>query len=97
MSAAAKKAISKSVKETDSRSGTVTHYPSEVTVTTSGKLIVNVTGLLGTSRSWFCCPWSGATYSQVIGITHATTLRVKRVIASIFAPPSGEWPFARCC
>ena len=51
MSAAAKKAISKSVKETDGRSGTVTHYPSEVTVTASGKLVVNVAGLLGTAAA----------------------------------------------
>jgi hypothetical protein len=47
MSAAQKKAV----KVTDSRSGTVTHYPSEVTVTTSGNLVVNVTGLLGTAAA----------------------------------------------
>jgi hypothetical protein len=51
MSAAAKKAISKSVKVTDGRSGTVTHYPSEVTVATSGNLVVNITGLLGTAAA----------------------------------------------
>jgi len=47
MSAAQRKAV----KVTDSTSGSVTHYPSEVTVTTSGNLVVNVTELLGTAAA----------------------------------------------
>jgi hypothetical protein len=49
MPAAEKKSISKPAKATDSTSGTVIRYPSEVTVTTSGNLVVNVTGLLQTA------------------------------------------------
>lgn len=51
MPAAEKKPISKPAKVIDNTSGTVIRYPSEVTVTTSGNLVVNVTGLLGTAAA----------------------------------------------
>jgi hypothetical protein len=51
MPAAEKKPVSKPTKVTDSASGNVTQYPSEVTITTSGNLVVNVTGLLETAAA----------------------------------------------
>jgi len=51
MSAAEKKPILKPAKVTDRASGTIIYYPSEVTVTTSGNLVVNVTGLLETAAA----------------------------------------------
>lgn len=51
MPAAQKKPPLNPANATDNASGNVTHYPSEVTVTTSGNLVVNVSGLLGTAAA----------------------------------------------